>query len=157
MNSNKIKYRSGYKYQLAEDFTYDTGIKIPKEIDTEYIKMNILGEMIIKEGYASDGASGPTIDTEAVMKGAWVHDAGYQLMRGGYLRADFYRPLFDKLLEHMINESSAKIAKEDFNYVTKTIYLAWMKTRARYFYFFVSKFAEPFTDKKHGNPTIEAR
>ena len=39
----------------------------------------------IKSGYAWDGASGPTVDTQATMFPALVHDALYQLIRLGIL------------------------------------------------------------------------
>ena len=40
---------------------------------------------VIKAGYAWDGASGPTVDTQATMYPALVHDALYQLIRLGVL------------------------------------------------------------------------
>ena len=42
-------------------------------------------EVVVKEGYAWDGASGPTFDTRASMEAALVHDVLYQCMRLGYL------------------------------------------------------------------------
>ena len=80
-----IKYRSGYKYQLAGDVSGQTPIKPEKEIDTEFIKMTPDGFMFIKSGYAWDGASGPTIDTKNTMTPSLVHDCFCQLIRQGYL------------------------------------------------------------------------
>ena len=45
-------------------------------------------EVVVKEGYAWDGASGPTFDTGASMEAALVHDVLYQCMRLGYLSTD---------------------------------------------------------------------
>ena len=80
-----IKYRKGYKYQLAASTSGQTPIKPDKEIDTEFIKLSKDGFMWIKSGYAFDGASGPTIDTKNTFTPALVHDAFCQLIRNGYL------------------------------------------------------------------------
>jgi hypothetical protein len=86
----KIKYSSGYKYQLKEDFTidlfFDFGIK--KTIIHPYITLSQSGILTICEGYAWDGASGLTIDTKSSMRGALVHDALYQLMREDLLPSE---------------------------------------------------------------------
>ena len=97
-----IRYRCGYKYQLAEGYSLklemlqrhgawseahgedgerDAGIK------TEYIELSADGVLTIKAGYAWDGPSGPTIDTKSFMRGSLVHDALYQLMRNEHLPA----------------------------------------------------------------------
>jgi hypothetical protein len=80
-----IKYREGYKYQLAEDYSIQTNIKPEKEVQSEYIILAPAGLLIIKKGYAWDGASGPTIDTKSSMRGSLVHDALYQLVRMGLI------------------------------------------------------------------------
>ena len=100
-----IAYRTGYKYQLNEDSITATDIKPDKPISTEYIQLGNDGTLTIKEGYAWDGPSGPTIDTLNFMRGSLVHDALYQLMRERYLDHDTYREAADRLLQ--------KICKED--------------------------------------------
>jgi hypothetical protein len=85
MKVSKIKYLDGYKYQLAEGYAVQTAI-IPKEhIATDFIVLGTNGVLIVNEGYAWDGPSGPTIDTKNFMRGSLVHDALYQLMREGKL------------------------------------------------------------------------
>lgn len=76
-----IKYRDGYKYQLATAYRVKITIKPKELIDTEFIRLTKGGLLTIKKGYASDGPSGPTLDTKTFMRGAFVHDALYQLMR----------------------------------------------------------------------------
>lgn len=93
-----IAYRDGYKYQLAAGYFYATGIYPAADIITEYVQLNALGGLHISEGYAWDGPSGPTIDTENFMRGSLVHDALYQLMRAGHLDAQAVRPRADALL-----------------------------------------------------------
>lgn len=81
---DSIKYRSGYKYQLHEDFEIQVSIKPEKEEEEKkehYVNLDTDGKLTIKKGYAWDGPSGPTIDTATFMRGALVHDALYQLMR----------------------------------------------------------------------------
>jgi hypothetical protein len=81
MMGDQIKYKEGYKYQLAEDCTLVIAIRPQKPIVTDWIMLSPNGLLIIRKGYAWDGASGPTIDTKSTMRGSLVHDALYQLMR----------------------------------------------------------------------------
>lgn len=76
-----IKYKSGYKYQLVEDYSISTAIHPARDINTKRIFLDTRGSLCIKAGYAWDGPSGPTIDTKNFMRGSLVHDALYQLMR----------------------------------------------------------------------------
>jgi len=81
-----IKYREGYKYVLAEDYT--DLVKVYPETDLDlngWVTLSTKGDLFIKAGYAWDGPSGPAIDTKSFMRGALVHDALFQLMREGKL------------------------------------------------------------------------
>lgn len=69
-----------YKYQLMKPFVCDVGIK-HCNVDNASLKLSNSGLLEIKKGYAWDGPSGPTIDTQTFMRGALVHDALYQLIR----------------------------------------------------------------------------
>jgi hypothetical protein len=82
-----IRYRSGYKYQLAETYAVETVIRPAEKIVTDFIVLEPDGLLAMQAGYAWDGPSGPTIDTKSFMRGSLVHDAFYQLMRNGYLPA----------------------------------------------------------------------
>lgn len=84
MTTACIKYRTGFKYQLAQPFTCNIGMYY-KRLDNGYLKLEPGGKLTIKKGYAWDGPSGPTVDTPAFMRGALVHDACYQLIRDGIL------------------------------------------------------------------------
>jgi hypothetical protein len=81
----KITYRnlSGYKYALMEPYVYETEFSLPKAIAETHgwVKLNASGRLSLKQGYAWDGPSGPTLDTKDFMRGSLVHDALYQLMR----------------------------------------------------------------------------
>ncbi len=102
-----IRYREGYKYQLAEDYTLLTDI-IPGDIKPEgtgnnYVWLGASGLLIVRKGYAWDGPSGPTIDTPDSLRGSLVHDALYQLMREGFLPQD-YRARADALFHEILIE-----------------------------------------------------
>lgn len=89
-----ITYAEGYKYQLVRD--YSVMVDIANEIiNSEYIKLYPDGQLIIKQGYAWDGPSGPTIDTKDSMRGALIHDALYQCMRDYGLDRDKYKDVAD--------------------------------------------------------------
>jgi len=81
----KITYRnlSGYKYALLEPYTFETGFSLPKAVaePNGWVKLSATGRLVMKQGYAWDGPSGPTLDTKDFMRGSLVHDALYQLMR----------------------------------------------------------------------------
>ena len=93
----QIKYREGYKYQLAEDYVHQTRIRPASNIVTEYITLTTDGVMIQKEGYAWDGCSGPTWDDKTNMRGGCGHDGKYQLIRMGLLSPE-YRIIADEEL-----------------------------------------------------------
>lgn len=77
-----MKYIEGnYKYQLVEDEVFYTRLRPLYIIRTEYIDLDLDGKMVIKNGYAWDGPSGPTWDTKNSIRGSLFHDAAYQLMR----------------------------------------------------------------------------
>ncbi len=76
-----IKYKDGYKHQLAEDYSIQTDIQIEEDVLLTFISLTANGFLTIKRGYAWDGASGPTWDTPSCKRASLVHDAIYQLMR----------------------------------------------------------------------------
>jgi hypothetical protein len=50
----KIRYRSGYKYQLAEEYHVDVVISAQssEDIVTEYIELSADGVLTVRGGYA---------------------------------------------------------------------------------------------------------
>ncbi len=81
----KIRYKSGYKYQLVDGFSIKADIHTGETISTKHITLNQNGILIIRAGYAWDGPSGPAFDTLNFMRASLVHDALYQLLRSGKL------------------------------------------------------------------------
>ena len=99
-----ISYKSGYKYQIKSDYIDIIDFKPDKPISTEYIALALDGTIKLKNGYAWDGPSGPTIDTLNFMRGSLIHDALYQLMRERYLDKEQYREPADRLLHSICKE-----------------------------------------------------
>jgi len=99
-----IAYTGGYKYQLKEPYCVKTDVKPALYIYTEYISLDTSGNIIISEGYAWDGPSGPTVDTLNFMRGSLVHDALYQLMRERYLDHIYHREASDRTLQRLCLE-----------------------------------------------------
>ncbi len=104
--SRQIAYRGGYKYQLAVTVWFYlpelTGKVAPFE--REYFGFTADGWLWIKEGYAWDGPSGPTVDTPDFMRGSLGHDVLYQMMREG---------LMDISLRHVADDFLERVCLED--------------------------------------------
>ena len=133
-----IAYKSGYKYQLKETYTVRIPVIPGAAIHTEYISLETTGDLTLKEGYAWDGPSGPTIDTLTFMRGSLVHDALYQLMREGNLDKNVYREAADRTLRDICREDGM-----------------W-SVRAWFVYHGVRLFADPAADPADERPLIHA-
>ena len=121
MKGDKIKYSKGYKYFLREDYIINLPV-FPKEvIQCEFFSLSTKGELRIYRRYAWDGASGPTIDTKSTMRGALVHDVGYQAIRLGLLPV-WYREVFDKLLHDICREDGMAWFRADLWWKTVEVF-----------------------------------
>jgi hypothetical protein len=100
------KKRRKYKYTLSNDYSYQTDIKVPEDIDLGLLRLKASGllHFNFKKGYAWDGASGPAFDTKNIMRGSLVHDALYQLMREEKIGQD-QRLKADKILKEICLEA----------------------------------------------------
>ena len=99
-----IKYREGYKYQLAESVVIQTPVK-GYDVSSEFYTLHRNGILYIRAGYAWDGASGPTWDTKSSMRGSLIHDVFCQLMRR--------REVDYKLWHSVVNEFFKELCLED--------------------------------------------
>jgi hypothetical protein len=106
--SQPVLYEKGdYKYRLAKDWEVQTPIENaaariadPDDPKHPWVELTQGGLLKIREGYAWDGASGPTVDTRSSMRASLAHDALYQLERAGHLGQEF-RIVADKLLHDL--------------------------------------------------------
>lgn len=112
MTRGCILYREGYKYVLEEDFQVQLRHVRPKmHVATPFIELTTDGLLTIRKGYAWDGASGPTFDTNSSMRAALAHDAIYQLIRESWLIFELDRPLADRELEWIGREDGMWAAR----------------------------------------------
>lgn len=100
---NYLAYKEGYKYVVEDTFFIQTSIN-GFSILTDYINLYRDGTLLIRKGYAWDGASGPAIDTLNFRRGSLVHDALYQLIREDRLPFSYRKRADDELI---------RICKED--------------------------------------------
>ena len=86
-----ISYRSlrSYKYQLLKPYEVRIEIEAPSRLISEHGWIVLHeSQLHIKKGYAWDGPSGPTFDTQTFMRASLVHDALYQLLRARLLNPE---------------------------------------------------------------------
>ncbi len=99
-----IKYRAGFKYQLAESYSCMTPIKPENAIKHEFFTLSKNGKLWIKQGYAWDGASGPTFDTKSSMRPSLVHDAFCQMMRSRLIDYDKWQDTVNEFFKQQCKE-----------------------------------------------------
>lgn len=109
MKGDRIVYQKGYKYQLVEDYEVQTRLRPESDIITEFLTLGIDGVLFIRHGYAWDGASGPTVDTDNSIRGSLVHDAMYQLMRLGLLDQSWRQAADEELREICIEDGMCNL------------------------------------------------
>lgn len=110
-----LKYKKGYKYQLINDFVVcltdcpsmeevpfaDNLCQVNKFIG---FHKNTNGySIIIREGYAWDGATG-AIDSTNFVRGSMVHDALLQAIGLGVLPFEEWKVWTDNFLIQLLNE-----------------------------------------------------
>ena len=113
----QIAYRAGYKYQLARPYSVEIEIKPETNVWTDYIRLATNGVLTIEHGYSWDGPSGPAIDTKNFMRGSLVHDALYQLMRGGYIDRTHARNTADQILKRICREDGMSALRAQWVYL----------------------------------------
>jgi hypothetical protein len=122
-----IRYTAGYKYQLAESYELFVDVRPEYLISDDYVSLDTDGRMILHKGYATDGPSGPTIDTNNFIRGAFVHDAGYQLIRNGHLSIDT-RDYWDCLLYSICRDDGMSAVRAWYVYKCVSAF-GWMTVR----------------------------
>ena len=98
-----MKYKSGFKYKLEVSEWTQLNLCPEEDILTEYAMLSRDGVLTIVAGYAWDGPSGPTLDTDDVMTPSLIHDCLYQLMAEGFLPSN-YRRAADKELTRLMKD-----------------------------------------------------
>ena len=78
-----MKYKSGYKYILAETYACKISI-IGYFAKTDFIVLDANGNLVIKQNYAWDGAT-MFLDLKPIIRPSLIHDALCQFIRSGLL------------------------------------------------------------------------
>lgn len=105
-----MKYKSGYKYVLTE--TYACKISLTGYLAyTEFIILNSNGNLLIKKGYAYDGATFFP-DLEIVKRPSLIHDALCQLIRIGKLPGKLLHDVH-RVMREQIEEDIKKLEITD--------------------------------------------
>lgn len=100
-----------WKYRTRRQIELKTSV-LGYSCKTEYIQLWDDGRLILAKGYAWDGPSGPTIDTEDSLRGSAGHDALYQLIGLRAIPAD-KRMLADMDLRRWCIEDGMPEARAD--------------------------------------------
>lgn len=77
-----IRYKKGYKYQLLDDHEIQTPV-VGVNVTDRWYSLRADGLLTLRAGFAWDGASGPTFDSDSSMTPSAEHDAFCQMMRDG--------------------------------------------------------------------------
>jgi hypothetical protein len=101
--SSQLKYCAGYKYQVYEDCWLLTPVK-GYRVNHRFFELFEDGRLLVRVGYAWDGASGPTWDTTSSMRSSLGHDVLFQMLRLGDLPHD---PVFHLANQFLRDQSIA--------------------------------------------------
>ncbi len=108
-----LYFSRGYKYQVRRPFHITLQIVPYAPIDLPFVKMSMMGELIVCIGYAWNGASGPTWDTLNSMIGSLIHDIIYQLIRLGLIDPK-YKAYGDEVLHDLCTEDGMLSIRADY-------------------------------------------
>ena len=101
-----MKYRKGFKYQIAEDLILQTSFRPESNIYSDFCCLTMNGELLLKRGFAWDGASGPVVDRKSNMIAGAGHDGLYRLMRKGLLDHNLW-PEADAMFAKWLKDNGA--------------------------------------------------
>lgn len=87
MTTNHIAYEEGYKYQLYADCLLMTPIR-GFHCQVPFAELHPDGSLILRKGFAWDGASGPTFDSKSSFRGSAGHDVLFDMLRRNLLPHD---------------------------------------------------------------------
>lgn len=113
-----IHYKTGYRHQLTRE--HMRSLPGVDDCGNVYVRVE-QGFLIISQGYAWDGASGPAIDTPSIMRGSLVHDALYQLIREKHLPQSF-RKRADQVFREICKEAGMGFWRRNWVYLAVRIF-----------------------------------
>ena len=125
-NSRSIKYTKGnWKYKLLEDCFVPCKTGINKTVTSHSGLFIIYSDgVMVREGYAWDGASGPTIDTTNSMLAGLIHDVLYQAIREGLIPKRLRRRA-DRIFRILLRESGMSLFRRVLWFYAVRIFGIW--------------------------------
>ncbi len=101
-----IEYRllPPYKYILHSDAFFQTDCFPAADIHGDLCSLLTSGRMYVKAGYPWDGASGPAIDTDSIMRPSLGHDALLRLKQEGHPVPDNWSTAATSLINRLGRE-----------------------------------------------------
>ena len=92
-----VYYKDGYRFQTTRWVVVKTAIRPGRLICTSWLVLLPDGWLLVRPGYAWDGASGPAINTENWRLPSLVHDALCQLVGAGLLGIEWEPAIHDEM------------------------------------------------------------
>jgi hypothetical protein len=118
--TKKIKYYSGLKYQLFGDCWLKTDI-LGFDFSFEEIRLYPDGWLLLQDGFAWDGPSGPALDTKSFMRGSAGHDAVCILIAEGLLPPE-YKKNGNRLMRRLCKDDGMFFLRRYWTYSFVEIY-----------------------------------
>ncbi len=112
MDVNKLKYLQGMKYVLSEDIIFQTPV-LGYNITDQFFTLSENGKLLIRTGFAWDGASGPTIDTKDCLAASLVHDVFCICMRDYRISYAQWQPTINKFFRDMCIANGMPVWRAD--------------------------------------------
>jgi len=120
-----------WPWKLTENYSYKMDFDVPMlqiaKLGNSYVKFKPLGyrkaKLELKEGYSINGAN-IIPDSRSVLRGAFVHDAGWQLIEESYLPKSFAKE-FDKELRGIFIEDGMNKVFANICYIGVRIGAKW--------------------------------
>ena len=107
----------GYKYEVTEQYCYETNIKGHFiELPDEFISLFPTGELCLDPGFRWDGSSSISIDTETNKEASAVHDAGYRMIVLGNLHMKTRRK-WDKEMRRISRKNNMWFGRRWYTWV----------------------------------------
>jgi hypothetical protein len=101
-----------YKYRVLRDIVVQTEIR-GFDVREKYFDILPNGHITVRAGYCWDGASGPTFDTPASMRGSLIHDIIYQCLREGQLLDGEYNKKKHSTIRLLADREIYSMCRED--------------------------------------------
>lgn len=152
-----VHYKAGYRYQTTRDYEQwvaSAGIyPVNGPGGNEFVWLTIDGRLIIRKGYAWDGASGPAYNDKAFVRPSLGHDANAQLWQLGVID-DAGRRAADRLLGRMLRHDMQLIA-DRMGWIPRTAFKALSYVRPLWVVPGVRLYSK-YIARKEPDPVLEA-